>query len=552
MLTPNQLKAAAAVLQSLFEQYEDFVIADIARRIAGAGQMTPTAELQLTAGSGTGVSLNAIISELQKTLDLSDKELATLFNKMGVTGLLQTNERLIAAGLNPVKVEKLPELQRIVRECIVQTRGVLHNFSNSMGFAKQTANGIKFMKPAAYYQDAVDLAMLKVRTGVADYNSAIKAAIKDLARSGVQIVDYKTGYHCGIDVAVRRSVLTGLNQMATLETLELNKELDTDLVEVTAHEGARPSHKEWQGKVYKLHGSSRKYRNLAEVTGYGTAGGLKGAYCRHSFYPYVEGMPRTWTDEQLRNIDPPDFEYEGQRYSHYEATQKQRAIERRVRQIKRELIGYESAGLEDAFSEASARLREVRDNYKDFSKAANIRPKNDRSQVYGFGRGIAREATAAGKEYISEFEKVTRMRYTKVKPTDRKPLFKYMQDYPESNPKYYYVDKELKIMGIKKGTAMAPQARQAFIMPSGKKDPYHVMERMLERGITDDDLRNYVSNATCMFSQWGGTRFVYFGDEGSAIIWKQDKGWVFKSAWKQTDYGDDFMKILEVLKKYGL
>lgn len=514
--------------------------------------MTPTAELQINAGVATGVSMNAIISELQRTLDISDKQLADLFNQMGVTGLLNTNERLTAAGLNPLKIEKLPELQRIVKECIVQTRGVLRNFSNSMGFAKQTADGIKFMKPAAYYQDAVDLAMLKVRSGAADYNSAIKAAIKDLARSGVQIVDYKTGYHCGIDVAVRRSVLTGLNQMATLETLELNKELDTDLVEVTAHEGARPSHKEWQGKVYKLHGSSRKYQNLAEATGYGTAGGLKGAYCRHSFYPYVEGMPRTWTDKQLRNIDPPDFEYEGQRYSHYEATQKQRAMERRIRQIKRELIGYDSAGLEDAFNEASARLREARDNYKDFSKAANIRPKNDRSQVYGFGRGIAKEATAAGKEYIATFEKTTGMRYTKVRPADRKPLFKYMQDYLESNPKYYYVDKELKIMGIKKGTAMAPQARQAFIIPSGRQDPYHVMHRMLERGITDDDLRNYVGNATCMFSQWGGTRFVYFGDEGSAIIWEQDKGWVFKSAWKQTDYGDDFMKILEVLKKYGL
>ena len=113
MLTPDQLKAAATVLQPLFEQYEDFVIADIARRIAGAGQMTPTAELQINAGAATGVSMNAIISELQRTLDISDKQLADLFNQMGVTGLLNTNERLTAAGLNPLKIEKLPELQRM-------------------------------------------------------------------------------------------------------------------------------------------------------------------------------------------------------------------------------------------------------------------------------------------------------------------------------------------------------------------------------------------------------------------------------------------------------
>lgn len=73
-------------------------------------------------------------------------------------------------------------------------------------------------------------------------------------------------------------------------------------MEVTAHSGARPEHAEWQGKIYSRSGKSKKYPSLVKVTGYGTGPGLGGWNCRHSMFPYYEGMGRVYTDEELEEL----------------------------------------------------------------------------------------------------------------------------------------------------------------------------------------------------------------------------------------------------------
>ena len=68
-------------------------------------------------------------------------------------------------------------------------------------------------------------------------------------------------------------------------------------------------------------------------------------------------MERTYTDEELAHIDDGhDVDFEGKHYKAYEATQKQRKIERTVRKLKRQQTAYKAAGLEEdahAFSEAA-------------------------------------------------------------------------------------------------------------------------------------------------------------------------------------------------------
>ena len=77
-------------------------------------------------------------------------------------------------------------------------------------------------------------------------------------------------------------------------------ELVCDLVETTAHSGARPSHAEWQGQAFSRSGKSRKYPDFVQVTGYGTGEGLGGWNCSHSFYPFFEGLPRTYSEQAAR------------------------------------------------------------------------------------------------------------------------------------------------------------------------------------------------------------------------------------------------------------
>ena len=237
-----------------------------------------------------------------------------------------------------------------------------------------------------------------------DYNTAVRNATRRLTESGLQFVDYASGVRNHADVAVRRAVLTGLSQYTGKISERNAQELDTDIVEVSAHMGARPDHAEWQGRWYSLSGKSKQYPSLVEVTGYGTGAGLKGWNCRHDFYPVIPGISEpSYTEEELKNIDPPPFEYNGKTYTCYEATQRQRSMERAMRKTKRELLAAESTGDKDRFTEKSVLLRRQREEYGKFSKAAGLLAQNERTQVYGYDRSkSAKTVWAERKASISE------------------------------------------------------------------------------------------------------------------------------------------------------
>ncbi len=161
--------------------------------------------------------------------------------------------------------------------------------------------------------------------------------------------------------------------------------------------GARPSHAEWQGQIVSLSGRGG-YLSLSDI-GYGTVEGFKGVNCRHDWYPFFEGISEpAYTKEQLRNLDPPPFEYEGRLYTACEANQKQRQIERAIRKTKRELIAYEAAGLKDDFTATSIKLRRQRELYRDFSRAANLREKLERTGVYGYNKSISSKSVWTAKK----------------------------------------------------------------------------------------------------------------------------------------------------------
>lgn len=126
------------------------------------------------------------------------------------------------------------------------------------------------------------------------------------------------------------------------------------------------------------------YPDFIKSTGYGDGAGLGGWNCRCPAHvlPFVEGVSeRTYTDEELANIDPPPFTFEGKQYTQYEATQKQREIERTIRKLTREKTAYESAGLTVDAQNTAARLSILKSKYKKFSKAAHLPLQNDRMKV---------------------------------------------------------------------------------------------------------------------------------------------------------------------------
>lgn len=269
-----------------------------------------------------------------------------------------------------------------------QTKRDLRNITQSMGFLVDA--GRTMLPPAKAYQWALDNAVMQVQSGAINYKQAIKTAVKQLADSGLKIVDYESGHRDQIDVAARRAVMTGVSQICAKYTEQSAEYLETPYFEVSAHSGARDkpgpspwsSHKDWQGRVYSIRANDI-YPSIYEVCGLGAVDGLEGANCRHRRFPWVEGVSeRTYTDEQLAHIDDGlGCTFDGKTYTAYEATQMQRRIERTIRKQKRLKNAYSVAGLEEDATAANIKLRRLNAKYKAFSAAAGLPEQRERMKV---------------------------------------------------------------------------------------------------------------------------------------------------------------------------
>jgi len=182
-------------------------------------------------------------------------------------------------------------------------------------------------------------------------------------------------------------------------------EMNCDLVETTAHAGARPSHQIWQGKVFSRSGTSKKYPDFVSSTGYGTITGLLGINCRHDFYPFYEGISkRSYTDEELEKLNNKTVTYNKQEIDYYEATQMQRAMERNIRQTKREIAGYEGIALE---SKAKERIEEAKTRITD--KTTQLKQQQKELKDFIEQTGLTRDRA---RERISKFDKIIPKRST--------------------------------------------------------------------------------------------------------------------------------------------
>lgn len=397
--SPEVLDALPEAIAERYRQLEADLINEICSRLKISGQLNQVAVEAIKALRSHGISLKEIKAAISKQTGISLDELDKLLAEVVERNNVYYNGLATAADVTAPEVWlSAREIDAIAR----QTKNELENITQSMGFAVRVNGRVtKLLDGAEAYRWALDRATMKVRSGVVSYNQAIADAVKELADGGMKTVRYDSNgkvHYDHIDVAARRAVMTGVSQICSKYSEQAAEQLGTNLVEVSAHIGARDTgigpenHKEWQGKVYHWvkdgEKQNPKYKDFIRTTGYGTGEGLYGWNCRHSFYPFIEGVSeRTWTDEQLAHIDDGhEVGFEGKKYTAYEATQKQRMIERTMRKLKRERDAYKSAGLEDDARNSTIRLRRLSKKYKDFSAAADLPEQRERIKGYVQGK----------------------------------------------------------------------------------------------------------------------------------------------------------------------
>lgn len=503
MLSPSYLDSLPDSFVKLFQEVEEQILQDVARRIGKMGTLTETADWQLWRYQQTEAVRENVVKLLAKYSGKSEATIRRLLKEAATEAMEREDAIYYHYNLEPTPFEESAALNNLLNAGARQTCGTWRNLTAT------TANTV-----SGAFERTLDVAWGKVATGAIDYKTAVKQAVDSLADEMPEIT-YPSGHTDSLEVAARRAVLTGVNQTAGKLQEARMDEMNVEFVETSAHGGARPSHAEWQGRRFHRGGAvdylGKHYPDFEQATGYGTGAGLCGWNCRHTFFAVFPelGDPPTWTEESLQELNARNIEYNGKLYTQYEVNQMQRARERNVRKWKKRYLAESAAGSDT--TDSAVRLKAARQSLNEFTKATGGRVDSARTSVPKFGRSEAGRAS-----------------YTARKQERLDAVNKELTALRESG--------KIKLTGV----AVSPPAIPDVLNFEG-----HALEQMGKRQISLAQANEIAEHAVLAIRQRNGTQHSYYSDKGFIVI-RQD-GSIGTVGWLD----DGGKQVVEVMKKHG-
>lgn len=400
MFTPTEIEALPSAMEQLYRSLQLNIMSDLTERLKANGEeITSAADWQINRLYELGVSKDEIDSLIQSTLDVSDDEIDRIYDEVVKSGYARNEELYTSKGKEYIPYAENKQLQQLVKAVKNQTKSEYRNITGSLGFAVRNAdNTLSFTPLADFYQRTLDNGLMQIASGAVDYNTVLKKAVKAMTDSGLRTVDYASGWSNRVDVAARRALMTGFNQVVAKVNEDNAEQLGTEYFEVSYHRGARPTHQVWQGRVYSK-------KELETVCGLGTVTGLCGANCYHSYSPFIKGIDTpTYSDEELDRMNEEENtpkEYNGRQYTTYEAQQRQRQLETAMRADRQKIELLTQGGADyDTITGAKVRYFQRQDEYVKFSKAMGLPQQWERVTVNGknaLGSKLPKKAESVNK-----------------------------------------------------------------------------------------------------------------------------------------------------------
>lgn len=401
MLDPIYLWYVADKIVDIWDELNEWAIKDIAERIMEAelykyDKLPGTARWRAWLLQQSGMHYDEMLTRISKLTNKSEEAVRQLFVEAGLMSVDNDAQIYEKHNIEVPDIRQDKQLTQILESTYKQTNGEMRNYTRT---TLDSSNKLMI--------DTLDKAYFDIKSGNRSYSEAIKEAIDTVSKQGLTVT-YPSGHRDTIETAVRRAVMTGLNQGTAKVSLANCEKLGAEYVVISAHEGARVSddpvanHLGWQGKIFKLKGSTRKYKNLKEATGFpDNPLGLCGYNCRHNLYPHFLGDSNPWED--IANKAQENKES-------YETAQKQRQMERAIRKSKRELLGYQT-GIDNCEDEKTKfelqmehdrlanRLQSQNKAYNKFCKENNLVKESDRLRIAGWDRSTADKVRSGAGRY---------------------------------------------------------------------------------------------------------------------------------------------------------
>ena len=374
MLSDYELTELTQPIIAIYNMIEMELLEKVAKRFDVYDKIGGSLEWQLKKLDELGALTNEAVKVISSMSKRGEKEIAQMLNDASIGNIdMDLLETAFTNGfifVDPHKLMQSPALRATV-ELSYKELGKTYKLIQT--------KALESTKQA--YMDIVNRAYIETASGIYDYGTSIRGALRDMADQGIAGATYRRGNKIvkySIEGTVRRDTITAVHQLANKGAEQATKEIGAEYVEVSAHIGARVAadpignHAGWQGKVYRLEGSEPKYPNLTEKTGYpGDIRGLGGANCRHRIFLFFPGL----SVRNKHQIDPKENE------KVYEATKTQRGMERKIRALKKRMIVAKASGDMERAKAYRKALTEKQKHIEKFCKDNNLRRQTEREMV---------------------------------------------------------------------------------------------------------------------------------------------------------------------------
>lgn len=372
-----------------FNQYNTKVLQKMGEAIKKFDGVSPATAHKIAQQLKYGTDIDDLMAELSRLSGKSVKDIEEAFDIVAEENVAFAEVYAKAKNMEFVDYKDNDQLKRLVKGIAGETNAIFKNLSKTraIGFVLKDENGKKTFKNLKdTYIDLIDEAVFNVEIGVSDYQRAMRRVIKQLADSGVKIheekVGYPSGYNRRIDSSVRQNVLTGVRKVNITTQKIVGRQFGADGVEISAHSPCAEDHLFLQGKQF----SNKEFKKLNA-----SLERPIGEYnCRHFVFSIVLGINQpSYSDKMLNKMNRESqsiIEYEGKKYTAYEATQVQRKLETAIRKEKDRQIIARASGDKDGVGTAQSNIGVLTRKYNDFSKNAGLDTYKNRLSVSGYKR----------------------------------------------------------------------------------------------------------------------------------------------------------------------
>ena len=414
-MTPEQAKTLTQPVVDIYAELTDELMTSIARQLGKNMELTDTAEWQIQKLAQLG-ELNSrnIRTIAERTSDCPEIYYQAVVD--AASQAMADADRLFSAAITAeelgIPTEYLASVSMMNRLQIYQEQAKdLFNLTNTtMAYKARDAytgivNKVITLANDEEYMQILSKNTASVVTGIQSRQAALRQCLSEFASKGMPGFVDKAGREWAPESYINMNIRTTVSNVANQAQFARMDDYGNDLIEVSSHVGARPKCAPYQGRIYSrsgrsgftedLHGNKIPFAPWGS-TSYGDPGGLLGVNCGHQVYPFFPGLSR-------QTYEPYDKD---QNDAAYKQGQKQRTLERKVRESKRECAMLEAVGDQEGFEKAAVKLKQRQDTLKQFTEETGRTFKSDRVQVQGFEKSVSKKAlSASNKKSIIKTDK---------------------------------------------------------------------------------------------------------------------------------------------------